>query len=92
MASALENKDAEELNTVLLVKYILSICCASHKNRHDLLERCKIAPEANDQSNRPQKRSVTGSWDLARLSAAQAADSWTSEGQSMKQRQPVKRE
>lgn len=61
MANALENKDAEELNTVLLVEYILSVCCASHKNRHDLLDRHKIAPEANDKSKRPQGRNVPGS-------------------------------
>lgn len=55
MPNALENKDAEELKMVLLLKHILSVCCTSHKNRHDLFERHKIAPEADAESERPQR-------------------------------------
>lgn len=61
MANALENKDVEELEAVLLVKYILSVCCASHTSRHDLLDRHTIAPEENDESKSPLRRSVAGS-------------------------------
>lgn len=55
MANALENKDTEELKMVFLVKRVASACC------NDLLERHKTAPEANAKSERPQRKSGTGS-------------------------------